>query len=177
RLAGNHLARPRHPSSLRTICDLRPVQNCDVRTGAADVSDWHGPDADWSRRLLCSRAALAFIRVGPLRARARIPTGSNRPARESEHRMIRRMRQNGAAVQMTAYYLKKVEDLRMHELLTCLLRDETGVAGVEYGILIAAVVAALIVATSSVGGQIVANAFSLLSSMVRIACTSSCGNG
>src|SRR5262249_2921044 len=128
---------------------------------------------------------VAFFVRGPLWpssawdlcGRARIPTGGNRPARESEHRMIRRMRQNGVAVQMTAYYLKKVEDLRMHELLTCLLRDETGVAGVEYGILIAAVVAALIVAASSVGGQIVANAFSLLSDTVGIACTSSCGNG
>ncbi len=57
--------------------------------------------------------------------------------------------------------------------LTNLLRDETGAAGVEYGILVAAVAAGIIVAAFAIGDQVAA-AFQFVSDELEANCTSPC---
>ena len=66
-----------------------------------------------------------------------------------------------------------MRDIRQH--LTRFLRDEVGAAGVEYGILVAAVAAGIIVAAFSIGAD-VANAFNFGSTTLQTNCKSPCGN-
>ena len=66
-----------------------------------------------------------------------------------------------------------MREIRQH--LTRFLKDEEGAAGVEYGILVAAVAAGIIVAAFSIGGD-VANAFNFVSDTLKTNCTSPCGN-
>ena len=57
----------------------------------------------------------------------------------------------------------------MHALLKRLRRDESGAAGVEYGILVAAVAAAIVVSAFSIGGA-VSNAFDYTAQAITDGC-------
>jgi len=61
----------------------------------------------------------------------------------------------------------------MHALLKRLRRDESGAAGVEYGILVAAVAAAIVVSAFSIGGS-VSNAFSWTAKTITDNCKAPC---
>ena len=63
----------------------------------------------------------------------------------------------------------------MTNYLTRFVKDEAGAAGVEYGILVAAVAAGLIVAAFSIGED-VAGAFDFVADTLEANCTSPCGN-
>jgi Flp pilus assembly pilin Flp len=61
-------------------------------------------------------------------------------------------------------------------LLSRFLKDEDGAAGVEYGILVAAVAAGIIVAAFAIGEDVAA-AFDFVSTTLDAECASPCGNG
>ena len=63
----------------------------------------------------------------------------------------------------------------MTNYLTRFVKDEAGAAGVEYGILVAAVAAGIIVAAFSIGDS-VSGAFSFVDSTLTANCVSPCGN-
>jgi pilus assembly protein Flp/PilA len=65
--------------------------------------------------------------------------------------------------------------MTVRHYLTRFMRDDAGAAGVEYGILVAAVAAGIIVAAFSIGAD-VANAFNFVSSTLNSQCKSPCGN-
>ena len=63
--------------------------------------------------------------------------------------------------------------MTIRHYLTRFTRDETGAAGVEYGILVAAVAAGIIVAAFSIGAD-VANAFNYVSTRLNTFCVAPC---
>jgi pilus assembly protein Flp/PilA len=64
--------------------------------------------------------------------------------------------------------------MTVRHYLTRFMRDDAGAAGVEYGILVAAVAAGIIVAAFSIGGD-VANAFNFVANTLNSNCKSPCG--
>lgn len=65
--------------------------------------------------------------------------------------------------------------MTIRHYLTRFMRDEAGAAGVEYGILVAAIAAGIIVAAFTIGAD-VANAFQFVADTLETNCTSPCGN-
>ena len=65
--------------------------------------------------------------------------------------------------------------MTIRHYLTRFMRDEAGAAGVEYGILVAAVAAGIIVAAFTIGDD-VANAFEFVATTLNANCASPCGN-
>ena len=65
--------------------------------------------------------------------------------------------------------------MTVRHYFTRILRDDAGAAGVEYGILVAAVAAGIIVAAFSIGGS-VSNAFNFVSNTLTSNCGSPCGS-
>jgi Flp pilus assembly pilin Flp len=64
--------------------------------------------------------------------------------------------------------------MTVRHYFTRFMRDDAGAAGVEYGILVAAVAAGIIVAAFSIGTQ-VANAFSYVDNQLSLHCpTTAC---
>jgi len=61
----------------------------------------------------------------------------------------------------------------MRAFLKRLRRDESGAAGVEYGILVAAVAAAIVVSAFTIGGS-VSNAFSWTATQITTSCKTPC---
>ena len=64
--------------------------------------------------------------------------------------------------------------MTVRHYLTRFMRDDAGAAGVEYGILVAAVAAGIIVAAFSIGGN-VSNAFNFVSNTLQSNCGTACG--
>ena len=63
--------------------------------------------------------------------------------------------------------------MTIRHYLTRFMRDEAGAAGVEYGILVAAVAAGIIVAAFTIGED-VANAFQFVADTLDANCNSPC---
>ena len=61
----------------------------------------------------------------------------------------------------------------MTNYLTRFMKDESGAAGVEYGILVAAIAAGIVVAAFAIGGS-VSNAFNFTSSEITKGCGDAC---
>ena len=61
----------------------------------------------------------------------------------------------------------------MTNYLTRFLKDESGAAGVEYGILVAAIAAGIVVAAFAIGGS-VSSAFTYTSTKISEGCKTAC---
>jgi Flp pilus assembly pilin Flp len=65
--------------------------------------------------------------------------------------------------------------MTIRHYLTRFMRDEAGAAGVEYGILVAAIAAGIIVAAFTIGEDVAA-AFDFVATTLEANCISPCGN-
>ncbi len=65
--------------------------------------------------------------------------------------------------------------MTIRHYLTRFVRDEAGAAGVEYGILVAAIAAGIIVAAFTIGEDVAA-AFDFVATELETNCVSPCGN-
>ncbi len=65
--------------------------------------------------------------------------------------------------------------MTIRHYLTRFMRDDAGAAGVEYGILVAAIAAGIIVAAFTIGEDVAA-AFDFVADELEANCISPCGN-